>query len=127
MRGIISLRDVSHSPVCAQVIHFKAGGKPSMADVSNRLSVAISKNLIERIPHKIGVDLVTGQTAGTILERLTSDFLERAFRLLSHLRPGQWTFSLHDSISEFDQYSHLADLAAIIRENPSIRTALGDY
>lgn len=127
MLTIAKLRDRYHAEICAKVIHLKNGGKPSMADVSSRLSVAISKNLIKRIPHDIGINLIKGQTAGSVLEQLTREFLEDAFRLLQHLRPGQWTFALHTSISSFDQYSHLADLTEIIRKNPSIRTALGDY
>lgn len=127
MRTIASLRDIYHAAICAQLIHLKDGKKPSMADVNSRLSVAISRNLIKRIPHDIGIKPVKGQTAGLGLEQLTKTFLDEAFRLLQHLRPGKWTFSLHTNISNFDQYNHLTDLADIIRKNPSIRTALGDY
>jgi len=127
MLTIAKLRDKYHADICAKMIHLKKGGKPSMADVNSKLSVTISKNLMSRIPHKIGVSLVKGQTAGTILEQLTRGFLEQAFKLLLHLRPGQWAFSLHTSISKFDQYGHLTDLADIIRKNPAIRSALGDY
>jgi hypothetical protein len=127
MVTIAKLRDKYHAAICTQLIHLKEGGKPSMADVNSRLSVAISRNLIKRIPHAIGIKPVKGQTAGLGLEQLTKIFLDEAFRLLQHLRPGQWSFSLHTSISNFDQYNHLSDLAEIIRKNPSIRTALGDY
>jgi len=127
MLNIEKLRKKYHAAICAKVIYLKQDGQPSMADVGNRLSVKISKNLIKRIPHKLSQTEVSGQTAGLMVEEITRVFLAESFSLLTHLRPGKWKFSLHNSISDFDQYSHLADLAAVIHENPSIRMALGDY
>lgn len=127
MSDIKQLREKYHAAVCRQLIHLKSGEKPSMADVNSKLSVSISKNLISRLPYELRSDSITGQRSGTILERLTRSFLEEAFQQLSHLRPGNWKFSLHDSIGSFDQYTHLANLAELIEKNQSLKTMLGDY
>ena len=127
MLDINLLRDNYHAAICAEVIHLKKGAIPSMADVGSNLSIRISKNLMSLIPHKVHTSPISAQTAGMIVERLTRSFLQESFLQLAHLRPGKWSFSLHDSISDFDQYTHLADLDAVIRENPRIRMALGDY
>lgn len=127
MLNIVKLRKRYHAAICAQVIYLKQGDKPSMADVGSRLSVLISKNLVTRLPYPLRAKPISAQTAGMIVEQLTRTFLEDSFTFLTHLRPGKWRFSLHDNISDFDQYSHLADLDDVIREHPRLRMALGDY
>jgi len=51
----------------------------------------------------------------------------KAFQLIEHLRPGDWTFSVNRNLTEFDQYEHLADLAKVLSQHPSLRATLGDY
>jgi hypothetical protein len=127
MPDIEQLRKQYHAAMCADAIYLKGGDLPSMADVGSNLSIAISKNLMARLPYPINDKKVTGQEAGARLERHTRKFLETAFLPLEHLRPGEWKFSLHDRISDFHQYSHLSDLAEIIDRNRTLKTMLGDY
>ncbi len=98
-----------------------------MADVSSRLSIEIARALIKRLGNPVSPRKIEGQTAGQQLEQITKDFLQKAFQLLQHLRPGQWEFSVHSEISEFDQYRHLAVLSELIDKNKELRTTLGDY
>ena len=105
----------------------------SNADFSNRASVAIS-NAVAR---KIGIQKIhkklPGQSQGDLFEELVCGFLEKTFCSLAHLRPGQWnvqriTSRDESSISLFDQYRHLADLARFCSENRELASALGnDY
>lgn len=127
MTTIDELRSQYHKHICAEVIFLKSGGIPSMADVGNKLSYTISKNLINLLPYGIGQNVISGQTAGERLEKITRDFIESVFSYLQHIRPGKWVFSVHDSIADFDQYRHLAELAKLVEENRSLKTALGDY
>jgi hypothetical protein len=56
----------------------------------------------------------------------TKEFLEKAFSLLSHLRPGQWHYSTENiSISEFVQYEHLAELAEKVKSDRTLASILG--
>ncbi|MDY7077165.1 MAG: NgoMIV family type II restriction endonuclease, partial [Chloroflexota bacterium] len=52
---------------------------------------------------------------------------EKAFYLVHHLRPGDWTFSVHGDVTAFDQYEHLTDLAQVLAQHPGLRATLGDY
>jgi len=124
---INDLRKKYHQQICAEVIFEKSGGIASMADVSNVLSRKVSRNLLNQIPYPVSKEEISGQTAGERLEKITKDFLEQAFAYLQHIRGGQWTFSVHNSISEFEQYQHLAELSNIVKKNKMLKTALGDY
>jgi hypothetical protein len=55
------------------------------------------------------------------------EFVESSVTVLSHLRPAQWFYSVHDDISQFVQYEHLADLKRLVKDNKEALTALGDY
>jgi len=127
MAKLDELRRHYHKQICAEVIFKKVGGIPSMADVANKLSRDVSQNLLNLLPYPVSNTEISGQTAGERLEGITKDFLEKAFSYLQHVRPGSWTFSVHNSISDFDQYRHLSELAQLIAENRALKTALGDY
>lgn len=127
MPTILELRKAYHAAVCKNAIYLKRGLLPSMADVSNILSRAISINLMKYLPYDVSETKIEGQSAGKALEYTTRQFLEDAFHCLEHLRPGRWRFSLHDDISTFDQYEHLRELDLLLNTNKKLRAALGDY
>ena len=60
-------------------------------------------------------------------EGATSRFLRAAFGLLSHIRPGEWEFSLGGDISDYEQYQHLADIRRLVKEHEELRTVFEDY
>ena len=127
MSQIETLRQDFLSRVCADVIYLKNNSKPSMADVASHQSVTIARALIHNLAHPVAAAPIPGQTAGQRLESIAKDFLERAFALLQHIRPGRWHFSVHGDIASFDQYRHLADLSRLVDQHPELRIALGDY
>jgi hypothetical protein len=85
--------------------------------------------LISNIGLTPGTATLSEQSAGTLFEKITSDFLEAAFQQLQHLRPGRWLYKTENTyISGFTQYEHLANLAAILKQNNELAAALGgDY
>jgi hypothetical protein len=127
MAKIDNLRRVYHERICAEVIFEKTGGIPSMADVDNKLSRRISQNILKLLPYPISKKEISGQTAGERLGQITRSFLEDSFSYLQHIRPGRWRVSVHDKVSDFDQYKHLGELAKIVDENKLLKTTLGDY
>jgi len=101
---------------------------PNFSDVDSRSSVDIGVALVKILGHQVQSDVVTGQASGRTFEEITSEFLEGAFVLLRHLRPGKWEYSSKLPISCFDQYEHLATLETIIAEHKQLASALGtDY
>lgn len=118
--------------VNSKVLTLSSDGIASNADASN----APSKSISEIIAHKLGATIspkLKGQTAGTLFEQLTMQFLTDTFPQLQHLRPGNWSIlnlGNQSSIKTYDfaQYEHLAYLSQLIDKNKQLSTMLGnDY
>jgi len=125
--SIIQLRQNYHREICEQILAAPSG-IPNIADKGSKASKQIAKNLVGRLDYPLAPKSPPGQRAGTLFEQITSEFLEQAFNLLHHLRPGEWCFSENQNISTFEQYEHLADIQQALKENPELAAALGgDY
>lgn len=126
--SIAALRKQYHRNICQQVLRLNDDGIPNIADISNQASKAISLRILEQFESVVEVATIAGQSKGTLFEQITKEFLQNAFLLLNHLRPGEWTFEIGDSISQFEQYSHLAYLQQVLNQNAQLASALGgDY
>lgn len=114
------------------VLSISADGVASNADGSNQPSKIIARLVAEKLGAKVG-QKVKGQTAGTLFEQITMQFISSTFPKLQHLRPGDWTvLSLgnQSSVKTFDfaQYEHLAYLSQLVEQNKQLSTMLGnDY
>ncbi len=114
------------------VLTITADGVASNADSSNMPSKAIARIIAEKLGAVTG-GKVKGQTAGTLFEQITMQFVAETFPKLQHLRPGMWTvLNLGNQsaikTSDFAQYEHLAYLAKIVNDNKQLSTMLGnDY
>lgn len=125
--SIIQLRQAYHRRLCEQILSAPSG-IPNIADKGSKASKEIAISLVRRLDYPLAPEPPPGQRAGTLFEQITRDFLEQAFNLLHHLRPGKWHFSVNQTISTFEQYEHLADIQRALRENPELAAALGgDY
>ncbi len=107
-------------------------GVASNADSNNTPSKIIAKIIADNLGAKIDNKL-KGQTAGTLFEKITAQFIESTFTSLKHLRPGNWRIANLGNqnslkISDFAQYEHLSYLADIIEKHKQLSTVLGnDY
>lgn len=129
---IAAIRQHYHTQVFNQIIRIQTSRNgvqyPNFADIGNAGSVAIAGHIVGQLGYTIGHDAVTGQTSGGRFENITKDFLQDCFNLLNHLQPGTWQYSVHQSITNFAQYQHLAYLAALAASNNSLAAVLGtDY
>lgn len=129
--SIAELRREYHQRVCEEIIRLHKDGEaeyPNFADKGNKASRAIAQGIVNRLGYSPNYVRVSGQTAGGLFEIITKDYLECAFVLLRHLRPGEWYYSTQTSISDFDQYEHLANLERIVEQDNELASALGkDY
>lgn len=104
----------------------------SNADSSNVPSKAIAEIVAKRLGVTIGPKL-KGQTAGTLFEQITMQFVADTFPRLQHLRPGEWTvlnLGNQNAVKtwDFSQYEHLAYLSQLMDQNRQLSTMLGnDY
>lgn len=128
---IAELRKEYHRRICDEIIRLQKDGDAeyhNFADKGNHASRQIASTIAKRLGYSPKRITISGQTAGGLFEVITKDFLERSFRLLCHLRPGEWLYSTGAPISDFDQYRHLANLEKIVEGNNELASALGkDY
>lgn len=125
------LRKEYHREVCSKIIRIQKRGDiefPNFADGSNTNSRNIAWKIVDLIGCSKDYTILSGQTTGFLFEEVTKDYLQKAFGLLSHLRPGKWIYSTHTSISEFEQYEHIAYLERIIQKDKELGSILrGGY
>jgi len=129
--SIAKLRKEYHQRICNEIIILHKDGNtiyPNFADKGSIASRAIANGIIKQIGYSPRYTDLSGQTAGGLFETITRTFLEKSFALLQHLRPGEWLYSTQSSISDFDQYEHLAGIERIVEHNIDLATSLGkDY
>ena len=115
-----------------KVLSITETGVASNADSNNTPSQEIAKLVAEKLGARICSKL-KGQTAGTLFEQITMQFVMDTFPKLQHLRPGDWTvmnLGNQNAIKtwDFSQYEHLAYLSKLMNENRQLSTMLGnDY
>ena len=125
--SIEALRRAYHRQVFRDVLRQTASGIPNNADSGSASSVRLARGIVENIGLPIGTERLAGQTAGRQFEETTKSFLRDAFGLLSHLRPGEWEFSLGGNIRDYEQYLHLSDVRRVVEQHEELRIIFGDY
>lgn len=130
---ILQARKAYHqSLIDNRVLSITESGVASNADSSNVPSKEIARLIAERLGANVGAKL-QGQTAGTLFEQITMQFVADTFPHLQHLRPGEWTvlnLGNQNAIKtwDFSQYEHLAYLSQLMNDNRQLSTMLGnDY
>ncbi len=126
---ISKVRSAYHRVVCEKAIRIKKGTKgeyPNFADGDNRSSIEIAWSIARELGYSPNYDELKEQTIDNVFEDATKDFLEDAFSLLAHLRPGRWYYSTDKlSISGFAQYEHLAELDKKVKSDRTLVSVLG--
>ncbi len=102
---------------------------PSIADVANVHSRAISIALIDRIgTSNTHANKPPGQSAGAMFEAVCREFIHDSLTQLNHMRPGHFQVERGKTISLYDQYAHLDELRVLAAQNRELKTLLGtDY
>ncbi len=94
--SVAQLRIEYHRHVCEEIIRLQRDGEadyPNFADKGNKASRSIAHGIVTRLGCSPHYEKLSGQTAGGLFETITKGFLEEAFALLRHLRPGEWYYS----------------------------------
>lgn len=105
------LRADYHRRLRSTIWGIDSSGIPSNADKSSRLSVSVAATMLQGDLYT--TDPMRGQRAGAQFAEITREFVQGAFSLLEHLRPGDWYYSTvhgREGITAFEQYRHLATL-----------------
>lgn len=130
MKTLTELRRVYHKKINSEIVRISRKGRqtyPNFADGNSQSSGLIANGIATALGFSNGkVPVITGQTAGTLFEKITCEFIENAFTAISHLRPGQWQYlTAQTQISNFVQYQHLETLDSLVNDNQTPSSALG--
>lgn len=130
-RTLAELRCDYHRKIEDQIFSLvmgNGGPYPNFADGGSQSSVLIANGIAERLKFnpQPQAPKVTGQTAGSLFERITCEFVEASFESIRHLRPGEWAYmTAQTKIHNFAQYRHLDELQSMVRGNSALSSALG--
>ncbi|MDR0482468.1 MAG: NgoMIV family type II restriction endonuclease [Cellulomonadaceae bacterium] len=112
------------------ILSVDSHGVASNADKGNRQSLQWAAFIATCLSATAGTDKLVGQSAGNRFEAVCADFLNNTFPRLCAVRPGDWDIyqvrGRQSGVSQFEQYAHLADLDAMTKETPLLRTVLGN-
>lgn len=114
------------------VLSLDSHGIASNADRSQKSSVEIAKSIACALGANEMSSKLKGQTVGKLFEEHVASYVESTMTQLHMLRPGKWHFDNVGSsrknyhIAEYLPYTHLADLSKAIKENLSLRSAIGN-
>ena len=99
MTTLPQLRRTYHNEIALQIVRFsgKSGESyPNFADGSSRSSVVIANGIAELLGFPIRSEpRLSGQTAGSLFEKLTCDFLQSAF--CGYPSPASRTMGIPDN------------------------------
>lgn len=127
---INKLRKAYHKKICKRILGLRSG-VPNLADVSSKTSKILALGMVKNLGFSLCTSPPVGQTVGMVFGDLTLDFLDKAFQLFHHIRPGKWIFSASQAplgIAAFDQYEHLSALDNALKIHKDLAAALGgDY
>ncbi|MGA2159400.1 MAG: NgoMIV family type II restriction endonuclease [Dehalococcoidia bacterium] len=128
---ISKIRAEYHTRICREIIRYKGDKKLcylNFADSGNRSSIQIALEITKQLNQPIGKGIVTEQGAGKLFEQITRDYLEKTFKQMNQLRPGNWNYCLSRPISSYTQYQHLSHIDSALKKDKVLHAALrGDY
>ena len=130
MSRLQHLRGEYHRRICQDILGEKRGVLNN-ADSGSKTSRELARGIAKRLPYPLSTRPPSGQTVGSLFEKVTAWFLEEALQMLAHIRPGKWGFFVAEArtparnITYFEQYEHLASLSRIISDHPELAAVLG--
>lgn len=130
MPTLANLRRNYHEQIGSRIVRVSGSGDrayPNFADGSSRTSVRLASGVMAMLGfRKTNASTISGQTAGTLFEKITCEFVKSAFTAIEHLRPGRWQYlTAQTRISNFVQYQHLRTLESLVSQDRGLSAALG--
>jgi hypothetical protein len=122
-----------HAALLESVLTVSDTNVASNADKDSKTSKEFALSIATRIGSTVGGSRLAGQSSGRKFENICKDFIEATFLQLEHLRPGTWSIEStgsrdRNAIAQYQQYSHLVDIARAAKEHRELAAFLGnDY
>ncbi len=122
-----NFRRAYHEALCQKMLFIDKHGIPSNADKHHGTSALFAGQIIANIGVRLHTTYISLRIAQERFERITSRYLENAFKSLNHLRPGKWLFYTVKNGTEVGENKQLDNLECILATNRKFRTLLADY
>ena len=102
MTTLPQLQQTYHNEIALQIVRFSGNTGALYPNFVAEGSSSLNPNGIAEL---LGFPVrseprLSGQTAGSLFEKLTCNFLQDAFTAIHHLRPGSWEY-LHHANADF--------------------------
>lgn len=117
--GTLSIDETVSGPIASNADRAQKSSRELALDIALQLN---ARTAVKR----------AGQTAGAGFEQAIAKFVESTFPHLQTVRPGHWSVinvggsRRKDHLSQYEPYTHLADLAEAVRLAPELGAALGN-
>ncbi|HET7507523.1 MAG TPA: NgoMIV family type II restriction endonuclease [Solirubrobacterales bacterium] len=131
-----SLRDEFHREICRTALSVRAERSVrevptpvySNADKHSEISVDLGARVAKRLPPAEGPLAMKGQQLGRAFEHAVMRFVSPALSLFPAFTSKRMRVEPGRVISHFAQFAHLAEIQALVKENPELEATLGgDY
>jgi hypothetical protein len=122
-----NFRRAYHEALCQEMLFIDKHGVPSNANKHHGASTLFGRQIIANIGVRLHTTYISLRIAQERFERITSRYLEDAFKSLNHLRPGKWLFYTVKNRTEVSENKQLDSLEDILATNRKFRTLLVDY
>jgi hypothetical protein len=113
-----------------ETVHFRDKvGVMTNADKDNVLSKKLAHAIAQQLGKIKTAAKPQGQTLGKRFEKAVRDFVKATFTEFDHVRPGPWQLvetAPEDAFYRTEQYSHLKDLAELIKQYQKIQASIGN-
>lgn len=119
------LRRGYHEAICQQLLGYMHG-IPNIASAQFGLSTKLVDKILANLELAPCPELPEREAAEDLFALVTRNYLEQAFGLLQHLRPGDWTFSTVLDLGLLNSYDDSDDLMHTLAQHPELRVTLRD-
>ena len=120
-----------HRDLLREILTQSSAGVLSNADKDNQKSKKISKLISEKIGKSKAARVakkLPGPKLGAEFEKICASYVGDFIEKTKHLRQGKFRVYMKSKISNYDQYSHLEELAKLAKNDLKLATAIGiDY
>lgn len=122
-----NFRRAYHEALFQQMLFIDKHGILNNADKRHGASSLFAGRIAASIGVPLRTTYISSRIAQERFERITSRYLENAFKSLNHLRPGKWLFYTLKNWNQVVENKQLDNLECILATNRKVRSVLRDY
>lgn len=118
-KGVLTIADASNGRIASNADSSSNASRETALHLADQLGASVARKK-------------AGQSMGADFERAVAKFIKKTFTHMQSVRPGTWEVQnvgssrRREHLFLCEPYSHLADLAELVRRYPELGAALGN-